>query len=84
MKLMESERIWPKVGQKLVHRFRKTGEVVAKVVSVDRKAEKVTVQIGGKVYSSLSTAAKSITKKPVDGWTYWGLKKQEYHKKRRR
>lgn len=71
------EKRWPKVGEKLVHRFRKSpGEAVAEVVSVNRKTGVVSVRVGNEVYSSLSSAAKAVSGASANGWTYWGLKKQ--------
>lgn len=46
---MANEKQWPRPGDLLVHRFRKKeGEVVATVISVDRKTGKVAVRVGKK------------------------------------
>ena len=71
------EKRWPNVGEKLVHKFRKrSGEVVAEVVSVDRKAGSVKVRIGKEVFPSLSSAAHAVSGASSNGWIYWGLKDQ--------
>jgi hypothetical protein len=68
-------RTWPKPGQKLTHQFLSRETVVAEVIQVDKKSGQVTVRVGKTAYASLSEAARSITKKPVDGWIFWGLRK---------
>ena len=74
---MEDKR-WPHVGDKLVHRFRKkSGEVVAEVVAVDKKRERVSVRIGKREFQSLSAAGEAMSGVPTNGWIYWGLKKQQ-------
>ncbi len=79
---MSLEKMWPQPGQKLMHYSRnRKRNVVAEVVEVDRKNEMVSVRVGKKVYPSLSAAARSITKKPVNGWIYWGLRKQQVKRK---
>ena len=70
-------RRWPKLGDRLVHKFRgKPGEVVAEVVSVDQENGTVSVQIGGEAFASLWAAAKSVSGYETNGWQYWGLKPQ--------
>lgn len=72
---MASDRVLPAVGQTLVHRNAKTGEVVsAKVIEVDEAKGTVRVRVGEKEYPSLSTAAKAVTGTSTNGWIYWGLK----------
>ena len=71
-----AEKKWPDVGDNLTHRFRKkSGEVVAEVVSVDRGKGVVSVRIGKKTYPSLSSAARAVSGFRSNGWIYWGLKK---------
>jgi len=66
-----------------VHRFRKkSGEVVAEVVAVDKPACRVSVRIGKQEFASLSAAAEAISGTANNGWIYWGLKKQQPMKKR--
>jgi hypothetical protein len=48
----------------------------AKVVSVNHDTGRVAVELDGKIFASLSGAAKSITGYPVDGWIFWGLEPQ--------
>ena len=68
-------KLWPKPGDRLVHKFRgREGEVIAKVLSVNRENGKIAVQIEDEVYASLSAAAKSISGYNSNGWLYWGLK----------
>ena len=68
----------PIVGEVLVHRFRlREGDIRAEVVSVDPETRSVSVKMNGKVYASLSAAAKAAGGgTSQNGWTYWGLKKQ--------
>jgi hypothetical protein len=75
--MKEQQKSWPKAGDKLVHAFRKrSGQVVAEVVAVDKKNRKVSVRIGSKLYPSLSAAAQVVSGHASNGWLYWGLKKQ--------
>ena len=74
---MKSDKQTPKVGDVLVHRFRKRpSEVVAEVISVDSNTGTVSVKVGDVVYPSLSSAAQSVTGLSTNGWIFWGLKKQ--------
>ena len=74
-------KTWPKVGQKLVHRFRKQpGQVTATVTEVDQEKGIVKVQMKGVNYDSLSGAAQAANKGPANGWHFWGLKKQIRHR----
>jgi hypothetical protein len=75
---MDDEKKWPKVGDTLVHKFRKkSGKVVAEVVSVDKKNGSISLRVGKELFPSLSAAAQSISGSSTNGWTYWGLKKQQ-------
>ena len=79
----ECSKRWPRLGDRLVHKFRqRPGEVVAVVLSVDREKGKVAVQIEDEVYSSLSAAAKSVAGYEANGWVYWGLKTQGFRLRR--
>ncbi len=72
------EKKWPRIGDRLVHRFRgNSGEVVAEVVGSDRKTGRIAVRIGKRQYESLSAAAQAISGNVSNGWVYWGLKKQK-------
>ena len=74
---MNDDKQWPKVGDKLEHKFRKkSGKVVAEVVSVDKKSGSISLRIGKEQFPSLSAAAQSLSGAAANGWTYWGLKKQ--------
>jgi len=58
------------VGTKLVHGpSSHGGGVSATVVAAG-------IKVGSQTYSSPSAAARSITKKPVDGWIYWKLARE--------
>ena len=82
---MPEARIWPRPGDRLIHRFRKRpGEVAAEVVSVDKNTGRVSVRVGGAVYRSLSAAAYASTGYATNGWVYWGLKKQTPQSRPRR
>ncbi len=74
---MSEEKLLPKIGDKLIHKFRKRpGFVTAEVISVDVERGDVSVKINGEIFPSLSSAAQSISGHSSNGWTYWGLKKQ--------
>lgn len=74
---MEQDKKWPKAGDRLTHKFRKkSGQVVAEVLSVDKKSGLIELRIDGQVYPSLSAAAQALSGSATNGWTYWGLKKQ--------
>ena len=74
---MDDYRKWPKVGDKLVHKFRKkSGKVIAEVVSVDKNTGSISLRIGNDQFPSLSAAAQSISGTANNGWIFWGLKKQ--------
>lgn len=75
---MPTDRVWPTVGQKLVHgNWGGSEGVTAEVVSVDEEHGRVSVRVGSEVYSSLSSAAKAITGNSTNGWVYWGLKRRK-------
>ncbi|WP_143131324.1 DUF4357 domain-containing protein [Noviherbaspirillum humi] len=80
---MSDEKLLPKIGDKLIHNFRKReGCITAEVISVDAKRGNVTLKIGQEIYSSLSSAAQAISGHANNGWTYWGLKKQKPKKQK--
>lgn len=71
------DKVWPKKGDRLTHFSRKTGATVeAQVIDVEQKTGRISLQVKGKVYPSLSAAAQEIVGHPTNGWVYWGLKKQ--------
>lgn len=74
---MRIKRALPEIGDQLVHKFRKkSGSVIAEVISVDTESGAVFVQVEGQIYSSLSAAALAVSGYASNGWTYWGLEKQ--------
>lgn len=74
---MEQEKKWPRVGDKLVHQFRKKpGQIEAEVISVDRGSGLIALRIADRVFPSLSSAAEACSGAAANGWIYWGLKKQ--------
>lgn len=82
---MSNEKLFPKIGDKLIHKFRKKpGSVTAEVISIDTERGDVSVKIGREVFPSLSSAAQSISGHSSNGWTYWGLKKQTPKKRTKR
>jgi hypothetical protein len=63
------QRTKPKVGLEFVKEYkRKTYKL--KVVRADAG---VGYDVGGTVFTSPSTAAKSITKNEINGWKFWGM-----------
>ncbi len=77
-KRTESE--FPKTGATLTGRSRGR-TYTAKVVSVDFKTGFVKVELEGKLYKSLSAAARSITGNEESGWVFWGLDAPRKHDK---
>lgn len=72
---MDQDRQWPRVGDRLIHQYRKKpGHAEAEVVSVDKKSGAISLRVGDKVYPSLSSAAQALSGAAANGWTYWGLK----------
>lgn len=62
-----------RVGDELYHpkRLRSGGgEVTARVVERG-------IDVGGRVYPSLSTAATAIAGTATNGWTYWRLRRSD-------
>ncbi len=54
---------WPQPGDRLVHSFRKQeGQIVAEVISLDRKTGRVAVGVSDITYPSLSAAAAAIAR----------------------
>ena len=67
----------PQPGERLVHRFKHQGrEVVAEIISVDKKTGKIAVRVGNTTYRSLSEAGQAVSGHSTNGWIFWGLKKQ--------
>jgi hypothetical protein len=63
------QRTKPKVGLEFVKEYkRKTYKL--KVVKTDRG---VGYELRGTVFTSPSTAAKSITKNEINGWKFWNI-----------
>lgn len=74
---MEQDKIWPKAGDRLIHKFRKkSGQVVAEVLAVDKKSGLIELRIEGQFHPSLSAAAQALSGSAMNGSTYWDLKKQ--------
>jgi len=55
-------------GSVLVHKGRRQGER-----NVEAKIERDGVHVEGRVYPSLSTAARAATGHAINGWVYWRL-----------
>ncbi len=51
----------------------KTYKKVKYTMRVIRTETGIAYKLGGKIYSSPSSAAKSITKSEVNGWVFWSL-----------
>ena len=74
---MGQEKKWPRVGDKLVHQFRKKpGQIEAEVIAVDRVSGLIALRVGDREFPSLSSAAQVFSGAAANGWIYWGLKKQ--------
>jgi len=70
---------FPNPGTILTRSFR--GKIFqATVVSINQDIGTVAVDLDGKSYGTLSAAAKSITKYPVNGWMFWGLDTKIVHR----
>lgn len=78
---MDQEKKWPRVGDTLIHQYRKKpGQVEAEVISVDKKHGSIVLRVGDQIFPSLSSAAQALSGAAANGWTYWGLKKQRPRK----
>jgi len=63
------QRTKPKVGLEFTKEYkRKTYKL--KVVKTEGG---VGYELGGTIFTSPSTAAKSITKNEINGWKFWGI-----------
>lgn len=81
---MSDQIRFPKPGDRLVHRYRKRpGQVTATVISADPETGRVEVRVGDKNYPSLSSAATALSDSEMNGWVFWGLKKQKSRKQKR-
>lgn len=65
----KKKRKAPQVGTT----FSKTYKGRKYSLKVVRTGDGVRYELGGKVFSSLSGAAKSITLSEVNGWVFWGM-----------
>ena len=78
------EKRIPEVGDILNHKVRLMRTVItAEVIDVDLtipSKPRITVRANGKTFRSLSSAAKSFNGHEVNGWEFWGLKKQAQKK----
>jgi len=76
-KIVTDERIWPVIGDKLIHQRRKKRDPIeAEVIFVDSVNGKITLKIGEEIFHSLTAAANFMAGWSCNGWIYWGLKKQ--------
>lgn len=48
----------------------------ATVIKVDLGKQKVVIECEGKVFQSLSSAAKAITGHDRNGWEFWGVERR--------
>jgi len=64
------ERVLPPIGTKLVGKF-KGVEHFAEVVLAPQLREGRGISYEGKVFSTMTAAAKEITKQSVNGWRFW-------------
>ena len=62
-------RTKPKVGSEFEKKYRQK----LYKLKVVRSAAGIGYELDGIVYSSPSTAAKTITKSEVNGWRFWGI-----------
>ncbi len=60
----------PPIGTMLHCKF-KGKKYNAVIVSDEKKTFKKLIRFNGKNYSSMTAAAKAITKASVNGWRYW-------------
>ena len=68
--MMRTKRILPLVGTKLNGKFL-GHEYYAEVVKVPHLKGGRGILYQGKIFSSMTAAAKEITKRSVNGWRFW-------------
>ena len=63
------QRPSPKVGTE----FEKVYKGKARALLVVEHDGRICFQMDGKIFSSPSAAAKTLTKSEVNGWEFWGM-----------
>ena len=66
-------RALPKVGTELVHTYKGTAFAARVVADTSAKSGRA-VELDGRRYTTLSTAARAITTRAVNGWVFWKTK----------
>ena len=64
------ERVLPPIGTKSVGKF-KGIEYTAEVVQVPQFKEERGISYQGKIFATMTAAAKEITRQSVNGWRFW-------------
>jgi len=70
--MVRSKRILPPIGTKLKGKFMGR-EYLAEVVEAPQLKEGRGISYEGKLFSSMTAAAKEITRQSVNGWRFWRL-----------
>ena len=71
-KRMKITRELPEVGTILNGKFKRV-MYKAEVVSDPNKPNTKAIKYSGVNYSSMTSAAKAITKQPTNGWRFWKI-----------
>lgn len=70
------KRELPPAGTILEGKFKDT-RYKAKIVKDKNQTSGKAISFEGKLYSSMTAAAKSITKQSTNGWRFWKFKKNK-------
>ncbi|MDD2702838.1 MAG: hypothetical protein PHC33_02360 [Candidatus Omnitrophica bacterium] len=65
------ERELPSVGTVLNGKFKGVGGYKAVIVKADSASSGKAIKCNGKIYTSMTAAAQSITNQPTNGWRFW-------------
>lgn len=68
--MVRSKRILPPIGTKLKGKFMGR-KYSAEVVEAPHLKEGRGISYQGKIFSTMTAAAKEITKQSVNGWRFW-------------
>lgn len=66
----------PFIGTNLIGKFKGT-VYKAQIVKDETKPSRKAIKFAGRLYSSMTAAAKVITKQPTNGWRFWKIQEDK-------